>query len=82
MWALHVVRAWTPDALVQVLNDPDEYVRGWAIQLLCEDRSPPAAAIQKFAQLARDDRSSVVHLYLASALQRSTRVHDGASRAG
>jgi hypothetical protein len=37
---------------------------------LCEDRSPPAAAIQKFAQLARDDRSPVVHLYLASALQR------------
>ncbi len=70
MWALHVTRAWTPDALVQVLGDPDEYVRAWAIQLLCEDRSPPASAIQKFSQLAKDDRSPVVHLYLASALQR------------
>ena len=70
MWALHVTKSWTADALVQVLNDPDEYVRAWAIQVLCEDRSPPVAAIQKFLQLARDDRSPVVHLYLASALQR------------
>lgn len=70
MWALHVTKKWTPDALSQVLDDPDEYVRAWAIQLLCEDRSPPAAAIQKFSQLARADRSPVVHLYLASALQR------------
>lgn len=70
MWALHVTKAWTPDTLVQALGDADEYVRAWAIQLLCEDRSPPAAAIQKFSQLSRDDRSPVVHLYLASALQR------------
>jgi len=70
MWALHVTQRSEPDALVQALNDRDEYVRAWAIQLLCEDRSPPAAAVQKFAQLAHDDRSPVVHLYLASALQR------------
>jgi putative membrane-bound dehydrogenase-like protein len=70
MWALHVTHGWTPDALVQALNDQDEYVRAWAIQLLCEDRSPPGAAVQKFSQLARDDRSPVVRLYLASALQR------------
>jgi putative membrane-bound dehydrogenase-like protein len=70
MWALHVTHGWTPDALVVALNDRDEYVRAWAIQLLCEDRSPPDSAMQRFSQLARDDRSPVVRLYLASALQR------------
>jgi putative membrane-bound dehydrogenase-like protein len=70
MWALHVIGAWTPDALVQALDDGDEYVRGWAVQLLGEDRAFPAAAIQRFARMAREDRSPVVRLYLASALQR------------
>jgi putative membrane-bound dehydrogenase-like protein len=70
MWAIHVTGGWTPDALVQTLSDPDEHVRAWAIQLLCEDRSPPAIAIEKFAQMARADLSAVVRLYIASALQR------------
>jgi putative membrane-bound dehydrogenase-like protein len=70
MWALHVTGGWTADALVQALSDLDEHVRAWAIQLLCEDRRPPAIAIEKFAQMARGDTSPVVRLYLASALQR------------
>ena len=70
MWATHVVGGWTPDALLQTLGDADEYVRAWAIQLLCEDRSPSEAALRAFARMARDDRSPVVRLYLASALQR------------
>jgi putative membrane-bound dehydrogenase-like protein len=70
MWALHVTGGWRPGELLQVLSDGDEYVRAWAIQLLCEDRSPSDAALQKFVQMARHDRSSVVRLYLASALQR------------
>jgi putative heme-binding domain-containing protein len=53
-----------------VLGDPEPHVRAWAIQLLAEDRAPSAAALAKFVQLARDDRSPVVRLYLASALQR------------
>lgn len=70
MWTLHVIGGWTPDALVQVLSDHDEHVRAWAIQLLCEDRAPSKIAIAKFAQMAREDPSPVVRLYLASALQR------------
>lgn len=70
MWGLHVTGGWTAEALTQLLQHPDEYVRAWAIQLLCEDRSPPAAALDTFARMARDDRSPVVRLYLASALQR------------
>jgi putative membrane-bound dehydrogenase-like protein len=70
MWAMHVTGGWTADALVQALGDQDEYVRAWAVQLLCEDRQPPPAAIGKFTQMAHDDRSAAVRLYLASALQR------------
>jgi putative membrane-bound dehydrogenase-like protein len=70
MWALHVIGGWTPDALVGALSDRDEHIRAWAIQLLCEDRSPAPKALEAFTRLARDDRSAVVRLYLASALQR------------
>ncbi len=70
MWALHVTGGWPAGALSSALDDPDEYVRAWAIQLLCEDRSPPPAAVDAFARMAREDKSAVVRLYLASALQR------------
>ena len=70
MWALHVTGGWTPDALMDALSDRDEYIRAWAIQLLCEDRSPSAGAVETFARMAREDRSAVVRLYLASVLQR------------
>jgi putative membrane-bound dehydrogenase-like protein len=70
MWALHVTGGWTRDALVEVLGDRDEHIRAWAVQLLCEDRSPPPAAIERFTRMAREDPSPVVRLYLASALQR------------
>ena len=70
MWALHVTDGWTPDALIETLGDRDEHVRAWAVQLLTEDRSPGPKALETFARMARDDRSPVVRLYLASALQR------------
>ncbi len=70
MWALHVTGGWTPDALMEALTDRDEYIRAWAIQLLCEDQSPSSAAVETFSRMAREDRSAVVRLYLASALQR------------
>ena len=70
MWALHVTGGWTPAALMQALSHPDEYVRAWAIQFLCEDRSPARDAIDRLIRMAREDASPVVRLYLASALQR------------
>lgn len=76
MWALHAIDGWTPDALIGVLADHDEHVRAWAVQLLCERQSPPAAALARFAELATQDPSPVVRLYLAAALQRL----DGAKR--
>jgi putative heme-binding domain-containing protein len=70
MWALHVTGGFTPDALVAALSDTDEHVRAWAIQLLCEERSPSARALETFTRMAREDSSAVVRLYLAAALQR------------
>ncbi|MFC5409345.1 PVC-type heme-binding CxxCH protein [Larkinella bovis] len=70
MWALHTTGGFDPSALVKALDDPDAHVRAWAVQLLCEDRSAPASALEKFVRMAREDPSPVVRLYLASALQR------------
>jgi hypothetical protein len=58
-------------------TDSDEYVRAWTIQFstAAQDRSAPDAFINRFTRsefrrLAREDKSPVVRLYLASAMQR------------
>jgi len=76
VWALAVIddATKTQDALTllqRVSAGPsDEYIRAWLIQMLCEDPHPSQEMIGVFARLARDDKSPVVRLYLASALQR------------
>lgn len=70
LWALHVTNNLPVDRLTALLDHADAHVRAWAIQLLCEDRAPGDAALEKFADLASKDPSPVVRLYLASALQR------------
>lgn len=70
MWALHVTNGLNKNELMASLADKDEYVRAWAIQLLCEDNNPSIDITGKFTRMAQDDKSPVVRLYLASALQR------------
>ena len=70
LWALHVTKNLPTERLVALLDDPAPYIRGWAIQLLAEDFAPGAAALAKFATLAKSDPSPVVRLYLASVLNR------------
>jgi putative membrane-bound dehydrogenase-like protein len=70
LWALHVTGGLDATALDALLDDNDEYIRAWAIQLLCEAKPPAEATLAKFAKLAKDDPSPVVRRYLASALQR------------
>ena len=60
----------TQPLLLEFLEHPDENLRWWSVQLLCEDKNPPPAALQRFAMMARDDKSPFVRLALASALQR------------
>jgi putative membrane-bound dehydrogenase-like protein len=70
LWALHATKALDDARLTALLDHPSEYVRGWAIRLMVEDRKAPAAAVEKFARLAASDPSPYVRLYIASSLQR------------
>ena len=70
MWSLHVTNGWTAERLSPSLDDRDEYVRAWAVQLLTETGTPSAPLLDRFVRLAREDASPVVRLYLAAALQR------------
>ena len=75
MWSLHLVGGFSEKELLESLGDKDQHVRAWAIQLLCEDENPSGEALSKFSQMAKDDPSPVVRLYLAAALQRISSTH-------
>ena len=70
LWALWVTQGIKSEELIQGLDDEDPHVRAWSIQLLGEDLDVPSAARVRFVELAREDPSPVVRMYLASALQR------------
>jgi putative heme-binding domain-containing protein len=76
MWALHssvgLIRPGQRyNGLVdKLLRDPNEYVRAWAIQLICEDKKVDPEVLKRFERLAVEDKSPVVRLYLAAAMQR------------
>ena len=84
LWALQVTGGLSEAKLLQLLAHEDEYVRGWAIQFLCDDSSTHAFAnslnsdsprlsnsvIDRLAALANNDPSPIVRLYLSSAVQR------------
>ena len=69
LWTLHGAGALSPALLQRALQDPDEYVRAWAVQLGAESK-PTAATLERLAALSVTDPSPVVRLYLASASQR------------
>jgi hypothetical protein len=77
LWTLHAGGALDAAAIGGLLKlsgtDVDrvqEDLRAWSIQFACERGAPDAAIVAAFTQLAREDRSAVVRLYLASACQR------------
>ena len=70
MWTLHVTNGFRGNELVDALKSKDEYIRAWAIQLLCEDKTPSETVREELVRMASADASPVVRLYLASALQR------------
>lgn len=70
MWALHVTGGLTEKRIKKSLDDLSPHVRGWAIQLALENAKPTTDFLTDLAELARADSSPIVHLYLASALQR------------
>ncbi len=70
LWALHVTRGLTEAVALETLKLPSPHVRGWTVQLTCEDKSPTPALLAAFADLARNDPSPIVRRFLASAAQR------------
>src|SRR5208337_3309811 len=70
LWALYATGGLDEKALMGLLDDGDESIRGWAIRLLCDCGAPSAEALAQFVSLARSDPSPRVRLNLASALQR------------
>ena len=72
LWTGHVSGIFTNEDLLSLLDDKDEYIRAWTIQLLSEDKNLSKSALEKFASMAEKDDSPVVRLYLAGSLQRMT----------
>ncbi len=70
MWALHITNHFTEQELQNALNDKDEYVRAWAIQMLCEDMNASEKSKSIFVKISSSEPSPLVRLYLAAALQR------------
>ena len=70
LWALWGIGGLSSAELIKHLGDDNEHVRSWAVRLLVDEKKAPAAAIRRFAEMARDDPSPLVRLYLAAAMQR------------
>ncbi len=71
LWAVHTTSGLSEsDALKKLRRTDYEYLRAWTIQLFSEKGNFPPAMLEEFARMAREDKSPVVRLYLASALQR------------
>ena len=70
LWALRVTGNLDEKKLEGLLQDSSEHLRAWAIQLLCENKKPSKGARAEFERMAHEDKSPLVRLYLASAMQR------------
>ncbi len=73
LWTLHATGGTDEKLLLSLLDHHNEYLRAWAIQLLCENKAPSSKTLARFTALAADGNSPFVRLYLASALQRIKR---------
>lgn len=70
LWTLHVTKGLTEKELTDLLANDNEYVRSWAIQLLTESKKVSPETLKQFVALAQNDKSSLVRLYLTSAMLR------------
>lgn len=70
LWTLHAVDQLDADLNRQLLGDPDEYVRSWAIQLGCELPQRASELSEELVRLAHQESSLMVRRYLASAVPR------------
>ena len=70
MWTLFISGHLNRNELMELISDPEPYVRAWAIQFLGEDRDLSTNEITAFIKRAEHEDSPVVRLYLAAVSQR------------
>ncbi|MDB6057663.1 MAG: putative rane-bound dehydrogenase [Verrucomicrobiales bacterium] len=70
LWTLHDTGNLDEAQALKVMRKSDPYLRAWAIQFVTEDKKPSHEILQQMAQMAKQDKSPVVRLYLASAVRR------------
>ncbi|ASV29109.1 PVC-type heme-binding CxxCH protein [Maribacter cobaltidurans] len=70
LWTLHVTNGLDENYVNELLGDQDEYMRSWTVQLAMEDKKVLDETLQVFVDMAKQDESPLVRLYLASAMQR------------
>jgi putative membrane-bound dehydrogenase-like protein len=70
LWSLHVVGGLTQQSVDALLHDKEEYLRAWTVQLALENQTPSDQILKQLQNLATNDTSAVVRLYITSALQR------------
>ena len=71
LWTRHACGLLDEARLVEVLNDPEEELRAWAVTLLGEKKTAlSAAALAKLEKMAVEEYSLFVRRHLASLLQR------------
>jgi hypothetical protein len=69
-WVLHATEGLDEKLLLELLLDPEPWMRAWAVRLLVEPKDVSDAALNELERLAAADGSSLVRLHLASAAQR------------
>lgn len=70
LWCLAGIGGVDEAYLLKRLDDADEQMRAWSVRLIVDRGAPSGAGVKALARLAGQERSGLVLLYLASALQR------------
>jgi putative membrane-bound dehydrogenase-like protein len=70
LWTLHATGGLTEKLGLAQLKSEHEHMRAWAVQLLLEDKKLSEPVLNALTELARNDASPLVRLYVASAAQR------------
>jgi hypothetical protein len=72
LWTLQITGNLNEAMLLECLRERpgNPYLTAWAIQFACENGKPSEAIRQQMSTLARDAKSPVIRLYLASAAPR------------
>ena len=70
IWALHNIGGVGEKRLTSLLDHENEHVRSWAVRLIGEGGEPNEDQFQKIRALAKDGKSQLVRMYVASTFPR------------